>query len=238
MRLPTRLTLTRRGRRLKGATMIAQLDGPTLAPASGGKAKQIVVLLHGYGADGHDLMGLAPAWAQSLPDTVFYAPNAVERCEVGFGYQWFSLEDRSPARMVAGVEAAAPIFDAWLDARLADHGLDETACALVGFSQGTMLALHVGLRRTKTLAGILGFSGALIAAEKLPAELKSRPKVMLVHGTADQVVPVGALSVAVKGLDAVGISAATLLRPGLGHGIDQEGLTRGLGFLKTVLTPA
>ncbi|GIL38786.1 alpha/beta hydrolase [Roseiterribacter gracilis] len=215
--------------------MTAKLDGPSLLPAAGGKAKHIVVLLHGYGADGHDLLGLAPSWAPSLPDAVFYAPNAHERCEVGFGFQWFSLEDRSPARMVAGVEAAAPVFNAWLDARLAEHGLDESACALVGFSQGTMVALHVGLRRAKPLAGILGFSGALIAPEKLPAEIKSRPKVMLVHGTADQVVPAGALSAAVKGLDAAGISAQTLLRPGLGHGIDAEGMTRGLGFLKSVL---
>jgi phospholipase/carboxylesterase len=215
--------------------MTTKLDGPTLAPASGGKPKQIVVLLHGYGADGHDLLGLAPSWAPSLPDAVFYAPNAVERCEVGFGFQWFSLEDRSAVRMVAGVEAAAPVFNAWLDARLAEHGLDESACALVGFSQGTMVALHVGLRRRKTLAGILGFSGALIAPEKLAAEIVTRPKVMLVHGTADQVVPVGALSAAVKGLDAAGLSAQTLLRPGLGHGIDPEGMTRGLGFLKAAL---
>src|SRR5207302_1010696 len=127
------------------------------------------------------------------------------------------------------------VLNGWLDTRLAEHGLDDSACALVGFSQGTMMALHVGLRRKKPVAGILGFSGALIAPEKLPAEITARPKVMLVHGTADQVVPSGALSAAVKGLDAVGISAATLLRPGLGHGIDPEGMARGLGFLKSVL---
>jgi phospholipase/carboxylesterase len=215
--------------------MIKQLDGPVLAPASGGPAKQIVVLLHGYGADGHDLMGLAPSWAPSLPDAVFYAPNAIEPCEVGFGYQWFGLEDRSAARLVAGVEAAAPIFDAWLDQRLAEHGLDEGRCALVGFSQGTMVALHVGLRRKKALAGILGFSGALIAGDRLPQEIVTRPKVLLVHGAADQVVPAGALSVAVKGLDAAGVQVAALLRPGLGHGIDPEGMARGLDFLKSAL---
>jgi phospholipase/carboxylesterase len=217
--------------------MIAKLDGPVLAPASGGKPKQLVVLLHGYGADGHDLLGLAPSWAQTLPDAIFYAPNAIERCEVGFGYQWFSLEDRSASRMVAGVEAAAPAINAWLDERLAEHGLDDSACALVGFSQGTMMALHVGPRRKKTLAGILGYSGALIAPEKLASEIVTRPKVMLVHGTADQVVPAGALPAAVKGLDAVGINVAALSRPGLGHGIDPEGMVRGLGFLKTVLRP-
>jgi phospholipase/carboxylesterase len=218
--------------------MIAQLDGPILPPASGGAAKQMIVLLHGYGADGHDLMGLAPSWAPSLPDAIFYAPNAIEPCEVGFGFQWFSLEDRSAGRLVAGVEAVAPVFDAWLSARLAEHKLEEGACALVGFSQGTMVALHVGLRRKKPLAGILGYSGALIAGERLPAEIASRPKVMLVHGTADQVVPSGALSAAVKGLDAAGVNVVALSRPGLGHGIDSEGMTRGLGFLKAALPPA
>jgi phospholipase/carboxylesterase len=218
--------------------MIAQLDGPILPPASGGAPKQLIVLLHGYGADGHDLMGLAPSWAPSLPDAIFYAPNALEPCEVGFGFQWFGLEDRSPARLIAGVEAAAPVLDAWLDARLAEHRLEDRACALVGFSQGAMVALHVGLRRKKAVAGILGYSGALIAAERLPHEIVSRPKVMLVHGTADQVVPSGALSVAVKGLDAAGVSVTALSRPGLGHGIDPEGMTRGLAFLQTVLLPA
>lgn len=197
----------------------------------------MVVLLHGYGADGHDLLGLAPSWAPSLPDTVFYAPNAIERCEVGFGYQWFSLEDRSAARMQAGVEAAAPVLDRWLTARLAEHGLPDSACALVGFSQGTMMALHVGLRRKAALAGILGYSGALLAPEKLPAEIQARPKVMLVHGTADQVVPAGALPAAVKALDGAGISVTALSRPGLGHGIDPEGMNRGLAFLKAALQP-
>ena len=210
------------------------LDGPGVAPKSGGAAKQLVVFLHGYGSNGEDLISLAPYWADLLPDAEFVSPNAPFPCEANpfGGFQWFGLEDRSPETRLAGTRAAAVILDAFLDAALKARGLDESRLALVGFSQGTMMSLHVGPRRSTAPAAIVGFSGALIAPEALGAELKSKPPVLLVHGTADQMVPFGAMNAAASALQALGIPVETLARPGLPHSIDPEGLTRGGGFLQ------
>jgi phospholipase/carboxylesterase len=152
-----------------------------------------------------------------------------------FGYQWFSLQDRSMATMLAGVRAAAPMLDAFIDDALAERGLGESDLALIGFSQGTMMSLFVGPRRAHAVAGIIGYSGALVGADLLPAELRSRPRVLLVHGEADPVVPYQAMAMAKAGLTAAGIPVETLARPGLGHGIDEEGLVRGGRFLKETL---
>lgn len=222
---------------MQARSPINQLDGPVLRPANGAPPRRLIVLLHGYGSDGHDLMGLAPHWAPLFPDAMFLAPNALEPCEIGFGYQWFGLEDRSPAKLIAGVQTAAPILNAWLDSKLSETGIAPSGLALVGFSQGTMVALHAGLRRPVAPGAVIGFSGALIAGERLPAEIKSKPPVLLIHGAADQVVPPGALSVAVKGLEAAGVKVASLLRSGLGHGIDPEGMREGALFLRNWLEP-
>ena len=213
--------------------LLPSLSGPVQKPASGGKPRQLVVLLHGLGADGNDLIGLAPYWARLLPEAEFVSPDAPFPCDMApFGRQWFSLQDRSPTSILAGVRAAAPILDAFIDDALKARGLDEPRLALVGFSQGTMMSLYVGLRRAKALAGILGYSGALVGAQSLAQEIRSRPKVLLIHGDADEVVPPQALPMAIRGLEAAGVPVEMLICPGLGHGIDQEGLTRGGEFLR------
>jgi phospholipase/carboxylesterase len=201
-------------------------------PAAGGKPTSLVVLLHGLGANGADLLGLAPHWAEHLPHTAFVAPDAPEPCDMApFGFQWFSLQDRTPLAMMHGVATAAPVLDAFLDEVLAERGLDDRHLALVGFSQGTMMSLHVGLRRAATPAAIVGYSGALLAGPELFLQIRARPPVLLVHGDADPVVSVGALDAAAIGLRAVGIAVETERRPGLGHAIDEVGLERGGEFL-------
>ena len=209
------------------------LDGPKVAPKSGAKAKQLVVFLHGYGSNGDDLISLAPYWADLLPDAEFVSPNAPFPCEVNpfGGFQWFGLEDRNPAMKLAGTRAAATILDAYLDGALKARGLDESHMALVGFSQGTMMSLHVGPRRASAPAAIVGYSGALIGADALGADLKSKPPVLLIHGTADPVVPFAAMGAAAQALQGLGVKVETLPRPNLPHSIDPEGLTAGGRFI-------
>ena len=165
----------------KSATI--KLEGASYGPQSDGKPGHLVILLHGYGADGNDLIGLAPVLAPLMPDVVFHAPNAPYPCEGNpFGYQWFGISRLDPALTLAGVRSAAACVDAFLDETMAQYGLDESKTVLVGFSQGTMMALHVGLRRAKPLAGIVGFSGMLAGPEILKDEIKSRPPILLAHG--------------------------------------------------------
>jgi phospholipase/carboxylesterase len=212
------------------------LDGPRLAPAYGGPARRLVVILHGFGADGHDLIELARVWARVLPTAAFVAPNAPERCTMApSGYQWFPLTFRDPTEFWRGVNQAAPMLDAFLDDELARQGLTERDLALVGFSQGTMMALHVGPRRRAGLAGIVGYSGLLAGPEHLAREARSRPPVLLVHGGADEVVPVELLLPAAESLSAAGLPVEWHRLPGLGHGIDEDGLGLGARFLARVL---
>jgi phospholipase/carboxylesterase len=214
------------------------LDGPSAAPKSGGKGKHLVVFLHGYGSNGEDLISLAPVWADLLPDAEFVSPNAPFPCEENpfGGFQWFGFRDRSPEMILGGTRAAATILDAYLDAQLKERGFDESKLALVGFSQGTMMSLHVGPRRATAPAGIVGYSGRLIGAELLAGEMKSKPPVLLVHGTADNMVPFASMAAAEKSLKDSGIAVESLARPGLPHSIDQEGLARGGTFLQQHLS--
>ena len=213
-----------------------QLAGPSMPPAAGGPPRQLVVMLHGVGADGNDLIDLAPILAQVLPEAEFLSPDGPYPCDMApFGRQWFSLLDRTPAAIEAGVRATAPILDAYLDAMLAARGLSDDQLALVGFSQGTMMALHVALRRPRRLAGLVGFSGRLVAAETLPAEILSRPPVLLVHGDADEVLPIAVHAPAVAGLERVGVPVTAHVSPGLGHGIDEQGLRLAMAFLAQAL---
>lgn len=219
--------------------MSLPLTGPSRAPASGGKATSLVVLLHGLGADGQDLIDLAQHLGPVLPDAAFVAPNAPQACDMGpYGYQWFSLQDRTPSVMAAGVDQSAPVLAQFIERELAARGLDASRLALVGFSQGTMMSLYVGPRLSPGPAAIVGFSGALLGPERLVAEKRSAPPVLLIHGDADQVVPFQAMAAAVAGLGAAGIPVDSLRRPGLGHGIDGPGLGAAAQFLAKHLGPA
>jgi phospholipase/carboxylesterase len=216
--------------------MLSHLSGPSRPPAGGGRPRRLVILLHGLGADGNDLIGLAPHWARLVPDTEFLSPNAPFPCDMApYGYQWFSSQDRSREAVLGGVRAAAPILDSFLDDVLAERGLSESDLALVGFSQGTMMSLFVGLRRDKPVAGIVGFSGRLLAPDLLAEELRSRPPVLLVHGTDDPLVPYSSLAEAEAALKAADVPVGTVTSVGIGHSIDNEGLRRGGLFLRNVL---
>ena len=203
--------------------MPTPLDGPRRQPR-GGKATSLVVLLHGHFANGEDLIGLADMMAPALPETAFAAPNAIEQMPYPGppAFRWFELSRRDPEEYIAGARAAAPILDAFLDAELGRHGLPPDRLALVGFSQGTMMALHVGLRRAVAPAAIVGLSGVIAGAEALPGEICCRPPVMLVHGAADEVIPVGALHLTREAIAGAGCSVEWHVCEGLGHGIDEE----------------
>ena len=217
--------------------MMARLSGPSRPPASGGKPRRLVILLHGLGADGNDLIGLVPYWARLLPDAEFLSPNAPFPCDMApYGYQWFSSQDRSPEAVLGGVRAAAPILDAFIDEALEERRLGSSDLALVGFSQGTMMSLFVGLRRAEPVAGIVGFSGRLLAPELLASEVRSRPPILLIHGTEDPVVPHSSLAAAENELKAAGVPVETVSSVGIGHSIDDQGLRRGGQFLKNVLS--
>jgi phospholipase/carboxylesterase len=216
---------------------LMKLDGPRVAPAAGGNATSLVILLHGVGADGNDLIGLAPTFARVLPHAAFVSPNAPYRFDMApFGYQWFSIQVQDPTLRLAQTRQTAQVLNAFIDDELARHGLADDRLALVGFSQGTMMSLHVAPRRAKPCAGVMGYSGRLDSAELLAAETVSRPPIVLVHGAADELLPAGLLDQAAAGLKAAGFAVETHLRPGLGHGIDQIGLEIGAKFLARVLS--
>lgn len=211
------------------------LSGPSVEPASGGPAAQLVILLHGVGVDGSDLIELAPFFATILPDAAFVAPDAPFAFDMApFGRQWFSLADRSLPAISAGVRTTAPILDAFIDEQIALWGVQPSDVALVGFSQGTMMALHVALRRPRPVAAVIGFSGALVDPDELPREITARPRTLLIHGEKDEVVNPGCLTIAERALAGVGVPVLTELRPGLGHGIDGPGAQMALGFLGQV----
>jgi phospholipase/carboxylesterase len=215
------------------------LDGPRCGSASG-KTTSLVVFLHGFGANGDDLFGLARSLAPILPNTAFASPNAPEPCELGGpGLQWFGLihPDGPKQAWAAGADLAAPLLSAYLAAELARYGLDRSRLALVGFSQGTMMALHVGLAFGPPVAAIVGFSGRLIAPAQLKPHPDGRPPILLIHGDADTVVPSSNLEAAALSLRAVGLKPETLLRPGLAHGIDEPGLVAAAQFLVQHLPP-
>ncbi len=209
-----------------------RLDGPRHPPATGAAPARIVLLLHGYGADGDDLIGLAPAWAPAMSDTLFVSPHAPFPCEgAPFGRQWFGIHGRGDALRLGGLRAASAMVDGFIDDLLEETGLPPAALTLAGFSQGTMLALHTGPRRREPLAGILGYSGRLLAPELLEREAQSRPPVALIHGERDELVPYASMAEAAAALEGAGFAVETHGRPGLGHGIDPAGMQAGLAFM-------
>jgi phospholipase/carboxylesterase len=214
---------------------IPTLIGPEFGPAGGGAARQLVIFAHGYGADGNDLIGLAPHFADILPNARFVAPNAPYPCEEGpFGYQWFRLAERSEPEMLAGARAAQPILDRFIETELETAGLEERHLVLIGFSQGTMISLFTGLRRQRPVAGILGYSGRLVGAEALAGEIRCRPPVVLVNGDADELVPATQQPAAIAALQGAGVPTQGHIRPGLGHSIDQTGVEIGRQFLARI----
>ena len=216
---------------------MAELNGPRLEPRAGGPVGQWVVFLHGYGADGNDLIEIGRAWQPLMPTAAFVSPHAPDPCAMaGAGRQWFGLTFRDPDERWRGVNKAAPILERFLDAELERRNLPPTALALVGFSQGTMMALHVGLRRAAAPAAIVGYSGMLVlpadaVTDPLTGEIRSRPPVLLVHGDRDDLIPAQALFQAAQGLSALGVPTEWHLSAGIGHGIDGEGLRHGGEFL-------
>lgn len=216
---------------------MTKLDGPSHPPLSGEKPEQLVVFLHGYGSNGDDLISLAQYLAPAVPEAEFLSPNAPFPCEINpfGGYQWFGLEERNAETRLAGARQAEPILNAYLDEQLSARGLTEKDVALVGFSQGTMMALHVGLRRPNPLAAIVGYSGMLVAPELLATEMTAKPPVLLVHGMADEVLPFSAMAEAENALKAQGVKVFSEGRPGLPHSIDQRGLELGASILHQAL---
>ena len=220
------------------------LDGPRTGPAQAqdGRAKELVILLHGLGADGNDLISLAPLFAQVLPEAAFVSPNAPFPCDMAppgasMGRQWFSFQDRDPAAVLVGARAAAIHLDAFIDAELERNGLPDERLVLLGFSQGTMIALHTAIRRAHPCAAVIGYSGALVGPELLAQEVRSRPPVLLVHGDADEIVPFQSMAAAEQALRGAGFLVHGEARPGLGHGIDEAGLKLGAAMLRQSLYP-
>jgi phospholipase/carboxylesterase len=212
------------------------LTGPSLLPDKG-KAKQLVLLLHGYGANGDDLLELGQHWSSFLPEAEFLAPHAIFPCEMtSLGYQWFSLASWEPQFLLEQVKLAAPILNTFIDQALEKRELTDDNLMIVGFSQGAMMALYAALTRPLSCAGIIGYSGALIYGKSTGQE--RRPPVFLIHGDADEVVPYEAMNDAEKRLTSMGVSVQTYTCPAFGHGINQKGIELGGMFLRERLLKA
>jgi len=210
------------------------LNGPR-REAQSGEALSLVVFLHGYGADGNDLIGIGDALAAHLPNTMFMAPNAPDPCPMNpMGRQWFPIprmDGSTEAQMAAGMAASTAALHGWLDEIAIETGIPAAQTALIGFSQGTMMSLHVAPRRADPLAGVVGFSGRLLEPENLGADTASRPPILLVHGDMDDVVPPSSMEEARAALVAARFDVATHMSRGIGHGIAPDGLSLALKFL-------
>ncbi|BDW85206.1 alpha/beta hydrolase [Roseicyclus marinus] len=205
--------------------------------AASGEADSMVIFLHGYGADGQDLLGLAEPLAPHLPNTMFLAPNAPERCGMNpMGYQWFPIpwiDGSSEEEAAEGLARAADDLNAFLDRVMVEADMIPEQVALVGFSQGTMMSLHVAPRRDEAFAGVVGFSGRLLAPETLVDEVVVRPPVLLIHGDQDDVVPISSLPAAAEALQGAGWSEVYAhVMKGTAHGIAPDGLSVALAFLR------
>lgn len=218
-------------------TQSTELSGPALAPANDEPANKLVILLHGYGSDGQDLIGLGQYWAKDFPHVGFYAPNGPQRCGANpMGYEWFPLNvERIGGDYSRGAESAHPAIRDYVLARTEEAGLALSDVILGGFSQGAMMALYTGLRFETPLAGILAFSGGLVAGEKVGDAIKSSPPVCLVHGELDEVVPIAASVDAAAKLEAENIEVSFNRSPETAHGIALDGLEFAAAFLSKQL---
>ncbi len=200
----------------------------------------LVIFLHGYGANGQDLLSLSPELEEALPNSVFVSPDAIYPFEGGFfgGYQWYSLIDRSDAAMLSGAKKAAPVINQYIDEQLAKFKLPASKLFLVGFSQGAMMATYVGLRRKEQIAGVISFSGYMLSNDNLVTEMQSNPPVLFTHGREDNVVPPQAMELAATKLEELNINAESHYISGLGHGIDHKAIDFAKAFIKKRLSKA
>jgi phospholipase/carboxylesterase len=219
--------------------MMVIVEGPKIAALSCGKPAYVVVLLHGPGSNGDAIIGQALNWAPTMPKADFVAAEAPFPCPQG-GRQWFDTTEDfnagnlSPAAINEGLRTVAPLLDSFLDEMLAQRRLPDSHLALVGFSQGAMLALHVGLRRQRQMAAIVSFSGALYD-DALADDIRTRPAVLMIHGEADPVVTFGAMTATKERLKAQGVPVKSMRRPGLGHHMDDDGVIAAGDFLSAVV---
>lgn len=205
--------------------------------AESGETRSAVIFLHGYGANGADLLGLADPLAPHMPDTLFLAPDAPESIPgAPFGYQWFPIpwiDGSSEEAAADGLRRAAADLDAYLDAVMVDEDLLPEQVMLLGFSQGTMMALHVAPRREDPVAGIVAISGRLLEPEMLVDEVQSKMPILLIHGDQDDVVPPQSLPAAAEGLEKAGFSEIYAhIMQGTAHGIAPDGLQVALAFMR------
>jgi phospholipase/carboxylesterase len=207
-------------------------------PLKSDQPESIVFMIHGLGANGMDLLSIADYWSEHLPKTLFLSPDAPFPCDMApTGFQWFSMRDWTNESMLDGLREAAPILNNYISRTLQDYNLPDSKAALMGFSQGTMLSLYAGPRRDSQLAGILGYSGALLGEGELSGPKIQKPPVHLIHGTMDMVVPVDSFYHAQESLTEHGFKVTGGVTHGLSHGIDEQGVEDGLAFLKSVLEP-
>ena len=211
---------------------MATLDGPRRPPKSGAAPSSVVVLLHGRGADGDDLIGIADAVGEAFPRTAFHSPHAPIRLP-GYGYQWFALDAAGGREQ--GMRDAERLVNEFVDERLEEYGLAASRCVLMGFSQGAIMSVHTAPRRAAQLAGVVALSGAMYTGDSLPNEIASRPPFTMVHGLEDQVLAASGTEEAAQRLEALGVPVSVHILPGLGHGIDQRALGISVQFMNGVL---
>lgn len=210
---------------------LPELNGPTIEPENGNPEK-LVILCHGYGSNGDDLIGLVPHLQRALPNAVYVSPNAPDECFGSpNGYQWFPLNTLSREERLVGTLKAAPTLDHFIDQQLEKYSLKNKDLVLIGFSQGTMMTLHVGLRRSSDIAGIVGFSGAMTLPDGWKDEITSKPPVVLIHGDMDNVVPVQMMHEAFIALQEIDLDVSNHVSPGITHSIGPDGLQTAMVFL-------
>lgn len=212
------------------------ISGPIIEPSSENPPKQMIIFVHGYGADGNDLIGLANYFQSTLPEAIFLSPHAPEACSMNpSGYQWFDLTSTDPAVLWSKILVAADHLNEFIDSKLLEYNIAEENLALIGFSQGTMMSLHVSLRRKNTMAAVLGYSGRLIGADLLKDDLISKPSIYLIHGDQDPMVPYQESLTAEKVLKEYSIDIKTHISEHTQHSIAEDGLRIGVDFLASKL---
>tara|TARA_B100001113_G_scaffold73938_1_gene57426 strand:+ start:1164 stop:1814 length:651 start_codon:yes stop_codon:yes gene_type:complete len=213
---------------------MSALEGPIVEPQTGEKPEQLIIFCHGYGADGNDLIGLSSYFQKILPNAIFMSPNAPQKCDLNpLGYQWFDFQSGDPALIWKGVLEAASVLNSFIDEQLEKYNLSDDNLALIGFSQGTMMSLHVGLRRKKPMRALIGFSGKLIGEELLKDDLVSKPPIYLIHGEQDPMVPHQETINAADVLQRHDVEVQKHISPNTPHSIAEDGLKIAIDFLSS-----